>query len=174
MHSKTPYPLTRMLGLVALLLALAQMAGCATALSKDTLRQVSPGVSPSAVLENPERFIGQVIPVAGTVLRLENLKEGTLLEVLGYPTTSRGFPDTSEPALGRFLLLHPGYLDALVFRPGRTIAAAGRVTGERTVTAGETVHPQPLLQPLEIKLLPEAPAYYYSPFHIGVGFMFGF
>jgi outer membrane lipoprotein len=165
--------LTRRLGLAALILALAQMAGCATTLSKDTLRQVSPNISPRAVLDDPQRFMGQVIPVAGTILRLENLKEGTLLEILGYPTTARGFPDTGEPALGRFLLLYPGYLDALVFRQGRTIAAAGRIVGERAMTVGETVHPQPLLHPLELKLLPEHPAYY-SPFHIGVGFMFGF
>jgi outer membrane lipoprotein len=173
MQSRTASPLIRALGFAALTLALAQMTGCATALSQDTLRQVSSDTPPVAVLEDPKRFVGQVIPVAGTILRLENLKEGTLLEILGYPTTSRGFPDTGEPALGRFLLLYPGYLDALVFQPGRTVATAGRIVGERAMTVGETVRPQPLLHPLELKLLPENPTYY-SPVHIGVGFIFGF
>jgi outer membrane lipoprotein len=170
--SPSLFPIRR-LALAACLLLLTQLAGCASALSRETMQQVSPNVSARDVLDHPERFIGQTILVAGHVLRTENRKEGTLLEILGYPTTSRAYPDTSEPALGRFMLLHPGYLDALIFQPGRQVVAAGRIIGQRPVTIGETVHPEPLLQSVELKLLPEYPTYY-SPIHVGFGLMFGF
>lgn len=171
-YTPSPSPL-RGLTLAACLLLLIQLAGCASVLSKETLRQVSPNVSARDVLDDPERHVGQTILIAGNILRLENRPEGTFLEILGYPTTNRGYPDTAEPALGRFMLRHPGYLDALVFRPGRVVVAAGRVTGQHPAQIGETVHPEPLLQSLELELLPEHPIYY-SPIHIGFGFTFGF
>jgi outer membrane lipoprotein len=173
MQSGTPFPGSRCIGFALFILVMAHLAACASALSRETLRQISPDISSRDVLDDPNRHIGQTVLVAGSLLRTENRKEGTRLEILGYPTTSRGFPDTSEPALGRFLLLYPGYLDPLVYQPGRRIAAAGRVVGQHPVTIGESVHPEPLLHSLELRLLPEHPSYY-SPFHIGVGFMFGF
>lgn len=163
----------RVLRLAALLLILAQLLGCATALSRETMAQVSPNIQPEAVLANPQGFIGQTLLVAGPILRLENRENGTLLEILGYPTTSRGFPNTSEPALGRFLLRHPGYLDGMIFRLGRSVAAAGRVVGAQPATVGETVQREPLLQALELTLLPEHPTYF-SPIFIGIGIMGGF
>ncbi|WP_348757668.1 Slp family lipoprotein [Candidatus Methylocalor cossyra] len=159
--------------LALLLLGLSQLSGCATALSGDTLRLVARDVSPKAVLDHPQQFVGRVILVTGPILRAENRADGTLLEVLGYPPTSRGFPDTSEPALGRFLLRYPGYLDTLIYQRGRYVAAAGRVVGEQLEQTGAVQHPQPLLQTLELTLLPERPRYY-APFHFGFGLMFGF
>jgi outer membrane lipoprotein len=86
--------------------------------------------------------------------------------------TSRGFPDTSEPAIGRFALLHPGYLDSLIYQPGRWVSAAGRVAGQISSTH-DALRPLPLIHSLELKLLPEQ-IRDYPPFHIGVGVMFGF
>lgn len=159
--------------LAGCLLILTHLAGCASVLSKEAMQQVSPNVSARDVLDAPERFIGQTILVAGNILRIENRREGTLIEILGYPTTDRGYPDTAEPALGRFLLQYGGYLDALVFRPGRVVVAAGRVTGHQPATIGDTIHREPVLQSTELKLLPEHPSYY-PPIHIGFGFTFGF
>jgi outer membrane lipoprotein len=163
----------RRLALALGLLAVAQLAGCASALSREAMQQLSPNVSARAVLDQPDRFIGQTILVAGHVLGTQNRPEGTLLEILGYPTTDRGYPDTSEPALGRFLLVYPGYLDALVFKPGRQVVAAGRIIGQRPTAIGEAVRNEPLLQSVELKLLPEQPTYY-APIRVGFGFMFGF
>lgn len=163
----------RLLRYVLVLLFLGQLAGCATALSSAAMAQVSPDIALPAVLDDPGRFKGRVILVAGHVLRVENRKDGTLLEILGYPTTDRGFPNTAEPALGRFGLRYPGYLDALVFRPGRQVAAVGKIVGRHTVTVGEAERSEPLLDVLELGLLPEEPTYY-TPIHIGFGFMFGF
>ncbi len=134
--------------------------------------QVDPYISPQAVLNNPKPFIGQTILVGGTILSAKNLREGTLIEVLTYPTNRRGEPKLDEPALGRFLLLHPGYLDTLIYQEGRRIVAAGRIAGERSMEADETGRTFPLLTPLEVKLLPD---YETGPrFGIGLGVGFGF
>lgn len=171
-HRPLLYPI-RALALAACLIALMQLAGCASVLSKEAMQQISPNVSARDLLDDPERFTGQTVLIAGHILRTENRREGSFLEVLGYPTTDRGYPDTAEPALGRFMLFYPGYLDALVFRPGRVVVAAGRVTGMHPATIGETLHPEPLLRSVELKLLPEHPSYY-SPIHFGFGFTLGF
>ncbi len=163
----------RSFGLAGMLLALGQLAGCATAISRDAMEQVSPGIAPGAVLADPGRYLGRAILVAGPILGLENREDGAMLEILGYPTTDRGFPDTTEPALGRFFLRYPGYLDSMVYRPGRSIAAAGRVEGERAVTIGETTRRQPVLRSLELALLPEHPTYY-TPIYFGIGISGGF
>jgi outer membrane lipoprotein len=159
--------------LIAAALLLALASGCTGVLSRDTLGQVSEHVSPQAVLADPEHHIGQVILVAGPILRTENRREGTLIEMLAYPTTARGMPDTSDPAIGRFQLLYPGYLDSLIYQQGRQIVAAGRVLGQRAETEGEAVHSHPLLHPLELKLLPEYPGYS-SGIRFGIGVGFGF
>lgn len=153
--------------------ALWQLGGCATALSGAAMDWATPGVTPGAVLEAPRHHIGQVVLLAGPILGLENPKEGAILEILGYPTTARGFPDTSEPALGRFFLRYPGYLDPKVYWPGRSIAAAARVEGERETPSNGTVQHRPVLRSLELKLLPE-PTLYDSPILIGIGVMGGF
>ena len=164
--------LVKGLALATLFGALVQLAGCATALSEETLRLVAPGISLPDAHAHPKRYLGQVIPVAGTILRTQNRPDGTLLEVLGYPITRRGFPDTSEPAIGRFAVLHPGYLDSLIYRPGRWLACAGRLTGQ-VPSADDPMRLLPLIQPLELTLLPETTEDY-PPFHISVGVMFGF
>lgn len=150
---------------------LAHLAGCASPLSRDVLDQATPGATLAEVLAAPDRHLGQVVLIAGSVLRVENRPDGTRLEILAYPASERGLPNTSEPALGRVSLHYPGYLDRLIYQPGRQVSAAGRVVG--TVPATADAPPQPLLQSLELALLPESPTYY-SPIHIGIGFSFGF
>lgn len=162
----------RFLRIAALLAAILQLGGCGSVLSRKTMDQVSPNLSPGIVLNNPKAFIGQTVLVGGTILDAENLQEGTLVEVLTYPTDRRGNPQLDEPALGRFFLLYPGYLDTLIYQQGRRIVAAGRIIGERAAKTDNTNRAFPLLRPLEIKLLSEYDA---GPrFGIGFGFQFGF
>ena len=169
---RSGYPIswTRFLGLAALLAITLQLSGCGSVLSRTTIDQVDPKLSPETVLNNPKAFIGQAILIGGTILSAENLQEGTLVEVLTYPTDRRGEPELSEPAWGRFLILYPGYLDTLIYEQGRRIVAAGRVIGERTTETGEATRAFPLLRPLEIKLLSE----YDTGPRIGIGLGVGF
>lgn len=148
------------------------LGGCASVLSSHAMAQVSPNAPLSAVLDDPARFRDRVILVAGDILRTENRTDGTLLEILGYPLTDRGFPDTSEPALGRFALLYPGHLDPLIYEPGRQVAALGKIAGSLNVKIGEAERAEPLLNSLELRLL--EPPTYYAPFRLGVGVNIGF
>lgn len=155
------------------MLVLVQLAGCASPLSRAALSQVSPNLVLAAVLAEPDRYKGQTVVVAGPVLSVENRAEGALLQVLGYPTTGCGFPDTGEPALGRFAILHPAYLDPLIYLPGRQVTTVGRIAGSRPLKISQAERWEPLLRSLELRLLPESPTYY-APMYFGVGFSFGF
>ncbi|WP_408631167.1 Slp family lipoprotein [Methylocaldum marinum] len=158
--------------LPTLLILTLQLYGCGSVLSRTSTDQINPSISPEAVLGNPKSYIGQTILIGGTILNAENLQEGTLLEVLSYPTNRRGEPKLGEPPFGRFFLLYPGYLDTLIYQRDRRVVAAGRIVGERTTETGGTVRALPLLHSVEIKLLSD---YDTGPrFGIGLGVGFGF
>jgi outer membrane lipoprotein len=143
---------------------------CTPAISSGVRSQVTPNVSFADVAQHPAAHIGTVIIAAGTIIEAKNLQEGTLLEILQYPTTSRGRPQLGKPSEGRFLVLAPGYLETAIYRPGRQITVAGEVSGLRELPLGESTYRYPVLAPRELHLWSEGNS---GP-RIGFGFGFGF
>jgi outer membrane lipoprotein len=119
---------------------------------------------------NPEAYRGKVLLVAGTIIEAKNLREGTRLEILQYPTNSRGRPQTDQPSGGRCLILAPDYLETAVYRPGRTVTVAGEVVGQRELPLGEATYRYPALVPRELYLWQEGDGL--PQLHIGFGFGF--
>jgi outer membrane lipoprotein len=143
---------------------------CTSVISSGMRSQVTPNVSFADVAQNPAVHIGQVIIAGGTIIETKNLQEGTLLEILQYPTTSRGRPKLGKPSEGRFLVLVPGYLETTIYRPGRQITVAGEVSGLRELPLGETTYRYPVFTPRELHLWSEGNS---GPrLHIGFGFGF--
>jgi outer membrane lipoprotein len=158
-----------------LLAAALQLGGCSSPLSRESLRQVTPNLPVAAVLAAPEKHVGQTIVVTGNILRVENNPQGTVLEVLAYPPTRRNVPDTSDPALGRVLLSHRSFLDPIVYAQGREVTAVARVRGEQDMSVGQAVRREPVLDVIELQLLPVGyGAGTGFPIRLGVGVGFGF
>lgn len=101
------------------------MVGCAPVISKQVREQVRPDVTFREVLNDPERYKGQMIILSGIVVETENTKEGTLLQVLQRPAGFRGKPKDVDETGGRFLALDSRYLDVAVFTKGRAVTIAG-------------------------------------------------
>ncbi|MGA7802313.1 MAG: Slp family lipoprotein [Gammaproteobacteria bacterium] len=160
--------MTRRLRYALLMVVAALSAGCATAPPLDT-RGVNRAVTPAAAAHRPERFAGQRVLWAGTIVQARNLRDRTELEVLGYPLEANLGPDMSATAQGRFLVEKPGYLESVDYAPGREITVVGTLGGVREGKVGETPYRFPVVTAYQLYLWPPAAARRGSNVHFGVG-----
>jgi len=142
-----------------LIILLLFMASCAPVISTQVREQVRPDITFKEVLNDPEHYKGQMIILSGIVIKTENTKEGTLLQVLQRPASFRGKPKDVDETGGRFLALNSRYLDVNVFTKGRSVTIAGEVQGKRVLPLGEIEYTCPLIYVREIYLWPIEKSY---------------
>jgi outer membrane lipoprotein len=105
-------------------------SSCAPVISKELREQVAAGVTFTEVSRNPDLYAGKTVLWAGVILKGENTKDGTLLEILQTPAGFRGSPGDIYLSKGRFLALNEGgHLDASIYTKGRGITVAGEIQG---------------------------------------------
>lgn len=155
-----------------LIVLLLLMSSCAPVISKQIREQARPDITFTEVLNDPERYKGQMIILSGIVIEAENTKEGTLLQILQRPAGFRGKPKAVDESGGRFLALDSHYLDVNVFTKGRAVTIAGEVQGKRILPLDKTEYIYPLIYVKELYLWPAERSYYspYPSWHIGLGF----
>jgi len=88
----------------------------------------------------------------GALIETRHRKDNRELEVIAYPLDDCGCPRTGFGQTGRFLIIHPGFLDTLDYQTGRTVSAAGRITGIQKGRLGEVDCSFPLLESHKIHL----------------------
>lgn len=134
------------------LLVIAFLSGCAPVISQHIRDQVLPALTFDEVLRDPERYRNQMVIWSGVIIKSENTKEGTLLEVLQKPADFRGRPIDIDKSYGRFLALYPEYLDTAIYSKGREVTIAGRVLEKRVLPLDEIEYAYPLVLIKEIHL----------------------
>ncbi len=147
---QTTNPIPKVLTAVCLLFFL--IGGCASVISPEAVRRAEPAVPFEELLRDPEAYRGRAVILAGVILESLNTREGTLLTVLQKPGPYGGRPENTDETGGRFLLLHPEYLDVAVYAPGRELTVAGEVLGRRLKALGEIEYAYPLVRAGEIHL----------------------
>lgn len=142
----------RLLDAPMLLVALA-LTGCA---STDCERPTgNPAVTPAAVSATG-RHTGELVRWGGTIAAVSNLSDRTEIEVVGYPLDRCGRPESGSEPVGRFVVIHPGYLETADYRPGRQLSVSGLITATREGSVGGASYRFPLVQSQNIRLLDEA------------------
>lgn len=136
-------------------LILVGAAGCAPVISSNLRDQAAPGITFEQVFKDPTRYRGKTVIWGGVIVRSENKREGTLLEVLQKPTDYAGRPLETDRSGGRFLALYKGFLDVALYAEGREVTIAGRIEGRRTLPLGEIRYAYPLIRILEAHLWQE-------------------
>ena len=150
------------------------LSGCHV-ISQQLREQVKPETSFHDVLQDPERFKGQMIIVSGVIIETTNTKEGTLIKVLQRPAGFRGQPKDTDITEGRFLAQDKRFLDPAVYTKDREVTLAGEIQGKRILPTGEMEYTYPVIQVKELHLWPvikhtDHNFYYdsfYSPFWRG-------
>ncbi len=156
---------------LGLLLTLTALLGaCAGAPALDTAG-VDSTLTP-AVAATDATTRGRLVQWGGVIVAARNFSDRTELEVLAHPLTGSGAPDAKREALGRFLLVRPGYLETVDFAPGRAVTAVGAIQETRRLRLGDSEQPVPVLNAEQLRLWPRG--YDSEPqLHFGIGISIG-
>lgn len=129
-------------------------------------------VTPAAAAASPDH-VGERVRWGGTLVEARNRADSTELEMVGFPLDNCGRPRTGAGAIGRFIIVRPGYLETAELAPGRAITATGRILATREGQVGDAYYRFPLVSDPNPRIWPE-PAAGEAPrvrpwFSIGIG-----
>ncbi len=108
----------------------------------------------------------------GRVVGVENLPDGTQLEVVGYPLRSNQIPNTGKAGAGRFIVFTTEFLEPVDFHEGRVVTVGGRLDRIETGKTGSVEYIYPVLVAERIQLWPVHLVNRSPRFHFGFGFTF--
>lgn len=148
------------------LLALALLSGCASGPVLDA-GGVDPGLTPSTVTRHA---VGRRVLWGGGIISSVNRERSTELEVLAYPLRENQRPDDRAAPLGRFLVLHPSYLETLDYSQGRRVTVRGRVAEVRQAEVGRAPRALPVVESEAIHLWPVGQDYAWRSWPVQIGF----
>lgn len=116
------------------------------------------------------RAVGATVSWGGRIIEIRTAGDATELEILSYPLTTDGRPDTERASNGRFIAIRNGFVDPLVYDEGRTVTVVGRVEELRDGSIGEQSYRWPVVSVREMAPAPERRRQEVVPFFsIGVG-----
>lgn len=88
---------------------------------------------------------GQKARWGGKIVSVVNKQDVSEIEVVFFPENSFGKPITSMPSAGRFKAVVDGFVDPLVFEPGRLITVVGELTDSQVGVIGEQEYTYPTI-----------------------------
>jgi outer membrane lipoprotein len=149
------------------LLAALLLGGCAT---RFDIGAAEHRITPQQAANNIGLVQNKTIAWGGIIVASRNLASQTQLEILSYPLDEHGRPDREAKAGGRFIALHPGYLELANYAQGRLVSMTGAVSETRAGSVGESRYVYPVLAVKSLFLWPTAEEEANKPqFHFGVG-----
>lgn len=153
---------------IALIAVLLLVAGCASVISKDVLREVDRNITITMVQADPGAYKGKKVIWGGTILKSENLEKVTEIEVLESELSFDDRPADGK-SRGRFIIEAERFLDTEVYKPGKRITVAGVIKGIKVKKIGKMDYRYPVVTPIEMRLFEPPPkvspyeAYYPPP-----------
>jgi outer membrane lipoprotein len=149
--------------LIVLLIAGLTLQGC-TVISPKMMADALTDVSFTELSQNADTYRGQTVILGGHVIEVRNEARQTIIVVLQTPLGSGQEPLPPDRSEGRFMLQHDGFLDPEVFAKGRTLTAAGEVTGVIREMIDHEPYDYILLASREIHLWERAEDLYRYPY----------
>lgn len=128
------------------------LQGCTYAISPSLVNRADKSVSFENLQNSPEAFAGKLFILGGIIDMSINTPQGTVIEIIEKPLDLWGKPERTTRTRGKFLLVHPSQLDAMVFAPGREVTIAGEVIPNNTPLLGDRRTEFPVLLAKEIRL----------------------
>jgi outer membrane lipoprotein len=149
-----------------IILVIMSLLGCAHVISKELREKADKELSFTALLKDPDKYVGRFVILGGIIASSANAEEGTFIEVVQKPLDSRERPEDTDVSEGRFLILSEGYLNSAIYSQGTEVTVAGKVIGKRVRPLGEIQYTYPLIKSSEIHLFRP---HYGIPIRFGIG-----
>jgi outer membrane lipoprotein len=130
------------------------LQGCSYAISPAIAAKADRSATFDKLMTDPAPYAGKTVILGGIIAGIKNLKKGALIEVVQKELDYWGKPQRTDRSGGRFLVLHPAPLDAMIYAPGREVTVAGEIMGEEQNIPGESIPAYLLLKTRELKLWP--------------------
>lgn len=161
---------------VLLLAAVLLFSACAerSVISERLKEQAAEQITIQEVQTNPTAHKGESVLWGGKIVRTQYTRNGTLVEVVKLPLGSNDRPEEVDRSEGRFLFLHPEFLDSVIYSEGREVTVVGEIQGTRVKQLDEIRYEYPLLLSSKVHLWERkeereyiyrhAPRYWGSPY----------
>jgi outer membrane lipoprotein len=137
-----------------MLVALLFIQGCGYAISPGVAEQADKSITFSELEAHPEWYAGKMAIFGGTIDRIRNTAQATVIDVTQKKLDRWGKPLPSRWSAGSFIVVHPGFLDTLAYAPGRDITVAGVVQGPGDPALNDLNVASPVILSRELKLWP--------------------
>ena len=115
------------------------------------------------IYQDPNQHIGENILVGGVIAEIRNYPQKTEIEIMQKPLNKNDIPMKSAYSSSKFLALYDGYLDRLLYAPGRLMTIAGTVLEKRVKKGYGTSYIYPVIMIQFYRLWPPQEPYYYHP-----------
>jgi outer membrane lipoprotein len=143
---------------------------CACTSGPERSAQGDRRVIPSTAAQRMQELQGHRVEWGGILLDSRNLRGHTELEVLAYPLSGDGRPDTRDRPQGRFIAVAEGYLETVEYAPGRHVTLSGPLGGTRQGSRGKVVYRYPVVEVTDLTLWQrEYPEDSGPRIHFGIG-----
>lgn len=154
--------------LPSFLFVLVTILTACTTVTKFETANIESSLTPLLVVKNPVTTHGKNVIWGGIILTITNLKKETQIEILAYPLDANQRPLTNNKSLGRFIIIHSGYLEATVYTQGKQLSVRGKVNGTRSGKIGEAKYIYALIKSQQLHLWSKE-SESQTFFHFGIG-----
>jgi outer membrane lipoprotein len=122
---------------IALLAALL-LGGCAS-----TTQTADTGPTPEQIISGAAS--AETVHWGGQIVRVKNLRDRTLIEVLAHPLDTEGRPQLNGPTQGRFIVERSGFLEPEEYSSDRLLEVRGRLDGFTDGQVGDAPYRYPVV-----------------------------
>ena len=131
--------------LLAVLITSLVGSGCAATIPNAVLEKVNRNITFEALKENPMAYEGQMVFLAGVIVKTTNTPTGATLEIYQTEMDWEDRPIHTDISKGRFLAEYGDFLDPEIYSKQRQVTIAGKVLGVKFIKLGEMDYPYPVI-----------------------------
>lgn len=92
---------------------------------------------------------------SGVIAEVSNKTNQTRLEVVYFPSGTNGRPHISDQTKGRFVAYIKGFLDPMVYQPGKSVTVLGELTRSEIGKVDEYEYRYPVIKDATVYLWPK-------------------
>jgi len=149
---------------------IALLSACAVTppFKEESLAGINRSLTPTQAVRDETR--NEQVLWGGVIIDAKNMHDHTDFTVLSFPLNKSQQPDTDKKPGDRFIARYNGYLETMVYEPGRRLTLIGTLQGVEDGKVGDAPYRFPVLKVNKLYLWPLDSD---SKVHFGVGLGIG-